>query len=141
MPKNMRFACFLVALCVVSLLMIGWPTARNPQAAGASGGFFGSRANCAVPRSANVGPIDDLSLDRVKPSFAFNHTQGSTNQDGRQQSNVYVGRPEGARTLAAGSPAVAVVNDHRTTTGPIPNNCVAPTAKVNFSPTDAQAYQ
>ncbi|MEO6724563.1 MAG: hypothetical protein ABIU20_02855, partial [Blastocatellia bacterium] len=38
------------------------------------------------------------------------------------------------------SPNVTVT-DHKMTAGPIPAQCVAPAAKYNFTPTDAQAHQ
>ncbi|MDQ3010585.1 MAG: beta galactosidase jelly roll domain-containing protein, partial [Acidobacteriota bacterium] len=63
-------------------------------------------------------------------------------------SNTSTSQRTGTLTIAgqtytvtqAGAGGITIM-DHRMTGGPIPTQCVAPVAKYNFTPTDAQAYQ
>jgi hypothetical protein len=76
----------------------------------------------------------------VNSTLAFTSKPEAVGQDRPKQSDVFIGRPDATFTVDALAAAVSVT-DHRMSAGPIPANCVPPTPKYNYSPTDAQANQ
>jgi hypothetical protein len=128
MPKNLRFVRILLALCLASLVLLIRPVIGI-------GGKFG--ATGTTGQAARAGDCGIRQDSFVRSTAGWLQLAGKAPA---QQSAGAGGQASQAGAFSPFAPGVTTT-DHKMTAGPIPDNCVAPLAKYNFTPTDTQAYQ
>lgn len=141
MPKNLRFACILLTLCLAALISLTRPSVGKLKVIGSAGQAAASVGDCAIRQVSDIRPAASLSQiggDDLLPM----HT-ASWQLAGQGAAQEPAGA-DGQATQASTANSLAAdvtVTDHKMTAGPLPANCVTPLARYNFTPTDEQAYQ
>ena len=112
MLRQFRFA-ILVSLGLAFAFGIAWRPAAFPRI-----GLKGSAGAAACQAVASPAKADSIA-------------QGQAGSTGQSASAI--------SSSSNNATVAATLTDHKMTAGPLPAQCVAPAAKYNFTPTDAQA--